>query len=294
MILNVLYLAWFRQPKGMPDYLYLWFGKTVRPLISEVDGKRRRGIKPPSFDRASMWIEPPDPVFLLSKHIFDPAALWLPRVFQWFPHFFCTVGCPICRGPVEKSGATAPRRITDLEDHFYIVTWESRCRKCRRSWTGSSPEMMATLPRWLQLAFPAVLSRRAGISKRLMAILRSSNQDKMGPAGIRALLLEQHTLKYNRLLLQYLEAAAEVYRDNRAGQTTIEASFSLNISIPEFGHFGDKERYNGSVPTESYLTEMLNKVIEADEPVANQHTSLLAVDQISVDDSMKVREQSEF
>lgn len=269
----------------------MYFGKVIRPLITHADGKRRRAICPPPYEapQPSMWVLPPDPAFVLAKKIFDPVILWAPRVFLFIPHFFCEVRSPCCNGPAEKGGPTAPRCITDVEDNFFIVTWEYRCRKCKRSWTGSSPELMAALPRWLQLAFPADLSCRAGLSKSVITHLRVANQHKMGPAGVRAMLVEQHTLRHNRLHLQYLETALEVYRGNKAGQTTIEASFALNMTIPEFGHFGDPKRYNGSVPSESYLTEMYTKSVEADEAVSNQHTSLLAPDQISVDDSHKVR-----
>lgn len=274
----------------MADWCYNFFGKIIRPLITQADGKRRRAIRPPPFDspQPSMWVNPPDPAFALSKQVFDPTVLWRPRVFLFFPHFFCNVHCPLCRALVEKSGPTAPRCIIDVEDDFYIVSWEYRCRPCKRSWSGCSPELMATLPRWLQLSFPADLSCRAGLSKSVVTHLRVANQHKMGPSGVRAFLVEAHTLRYNRLLLQYLETALEVYRGNKAGQTTIEASFALNMTIPEFGHFGDPQRYNGSVPSDRYLTEMYNRAVEADEAVANQHTSLLAPDQISVDDSHKV------
>ena len=58
--------------------------------------------------------------------------------------------------------------------------------------------------------------------------------------------------------------------------------------MPDFGDFGDQHRYAGFVRTDRYLSEMMNKAIEQDEGDANQHTSCLAVDQLSIDDSHKV------
>ena len=55
-----------------------------------------------------------------------------------------------------------------------------------------------------------------------------------------------------------------------------------------FGDFGDPHRYAGFVPSDRYLSEMLNKAIEWDEGDSNQHTACLAIDQIAIDDSHKV------
>ena len=55
-----------------------------------------------------------------------------------------------------------------------------------------------------------------------------------------------------------------------------------------FGNFSDPHRYAGFVPSERYLSSMLNKAIEMEEADANQHTSCLEPDQIAIDDSHKV------
>ena len=62
----------------------------------------------------------------------------------------------------------------------------------------------------------------------------------------------------------------------------------MSSLIPVFGDFGDSHRYAGFVPSEHYLSEMMNKAIERDEGDANQHTACLSVDQIAIDDSHKV------
>ena len=111
----------------------------------------------------------------------------------------------------------------------------------------------------------------------------------MGPRGVRSLLWEMHTLRFNRLQLQYLEAAFESTIGKELDtkmQSTIH-SF-LGNKIPDFGNFGDRQQYAGFVPSEHFLSEMLNKAIENDEVDANQHTACLPVDQIAIDDSHKV------
>ena len=62
----------------------------------------------------------------------------------------------------------------------------------------------------------------------------------------------------------------------------------LSSPIPAFGDFSDPEKYAGFVPSEFYLARMMNKAIEQSEHDANQHTSCLAPDQITIDDSHKV------
>lgn len=122
-----------------------------------------------------------------------------------------------------------------------------------------------------------------------MTQLRVGNQHKMGPRGVWSLLIEMHTMQFNTLQLQYLEAAFECLPGQELGATNQAMIHSFIPSIiPDFGDFGDPHRYAGFIPSEHYLSEMMNKAIEQDEGDANQHTSCLAVDQIAIDDSHKV------
>ena len=112
----------------------------------------------------------------------------------------------------------------------------------------------------------------------------------MGPTGSRSLLLEMHTLCFNRLQTQYLEA---VFEQIRGHQTSDSSSQQQNLhsyiadQFPSFGD-GDNQKYAGFVHSVSYLVMMMNKVIEIEEPDADQHTSCLAPAQLAIDDSHKV------
>lgn len=283
----------------MPGWLYKFFGETISPLIHRKEGQRY--AKPDIFSESttpyspsSFWVRPPEPVVSLSLHIFDPPMLYQPRVFLWLPHFFVTaLRCPNCiNGILEKNGAVTPRRITDDDDCYYIVTWRYYCRKgCKSTFHGWNKRILNSLPPYLRLAFPAVLSRKGGVSKSVITQLRISNQHKMGPSGVRALLFERHTLRFNTLQLQYAESIFELVRGHQMevnrSQTTLHSYFSTK-KLPSFGNFSDQDRYAGFVPSEHYLAEMLNKAIEADEADANQHTACIAPDQIAVDDSHKI------
>jgi hypothetical protein len=105
-----------------------------------------------------------------------------------------------------------------------------------------------------------------------------------------------HTLHFNTIQLQYLEALFDLVHghqvDADAIQTTLHDHFGN--SVPSFGNFGDCQKYAGFVPSEHYLAKMMMKAIERSEPDANQHTACLAPDQIAIDDSHKVLFFSDF
>ncbi|KAJ2920858.1 hypothetical protein H1R20_g16236, partial [Candolleomyces eurysporus] len=291
---------WFRKPVQMPDWLYQFFGRVIKPMISR--RKKNSLDRPPSYETgrahapASFWVMPPDPAFMLARREFNIKNYYQPRVYLWLPHFFAAehkLTCPNCKAEtLEKNGPTPPRRVVDINDNFWIVTWQYYCRKgCKSYFSGWSTKLLETLPRYLRLSFPAVLSRRGGLSHNVITLLRVANQHKMGPSGVRALLVEQHTLRYNQILLQYLEAVLEVVQGSEnhgdgSSQPSIHAYLGLLVS--DFGDFWDSQKFGGFVPTDSYLAGMMNRAIEKDEAAAAQHTSLLAPDQIAIDDSHKI------
>lgn len=115
----------------------------------------------------------------------------------------------------------------------------------------------------------------------------------MGPSGTRSLLFEEHTRKFNTLQVQYLEAIYEVVRgrqENEIQAQTAQSTLDSYIAkkYAAFGDFSDPEKYAGFVPSEFFLAYMMNRIIEQDEPDANQHTSCISPDQIAIDDSHKV------
>ncbi|KAF8074040.1 hypothetical protein FPV67DRAFT_1446849 [Lyophyllum atratum] len=180
--------AWFKQPKTMPDWLYRFFGDTIAPLIFAKEG--RHLVKPPLFSEKlqrhappTFWVHQPEPAIPLSHHRFLPSNLYQPRVFLWLPHFYVAqLRCPKCpSGVLEKNGALTPRRITDVDDSFYIVAWAYYCRKgCRAHFYGWSKCFLDSLPAYLRLAFPATLSRKGGLSRNVISQLRVGNQHNTG------------------------------------------------------------------------------------------------------------------
>lgn len=294
----IMFIAWFKQPKHMPYWLFQFFVEKVGPLIFTRKGKHLS--RPESFSNrpgvsGSLWLHPPAPIISLSSYTFSPELLYRPRIFLWLPHFFVeTLRCPTCHRALEKNGACPPRGIVDVSDTFWIVTWAYYCRTgCQSHFRGWSPAILASLPQYLSLEFPAVLSRKSGLSISVVNQLRVGNQHKMGPSGIRSLLFEEHTRKFNTIHLQYLEAIYEAVRGRQEAEDQSQTTQStldsyVTQKYASFGDFSDPEKYAGFVPSEFFLAQMMNRVIEKNEPDANQHTSCISPDQISIDDSHKV------
>ena len=94
----------------------------------------------------------------------------------------------------------------------------------------------------------------------------------MGPSGVRSLLFEEHTRKFNTLYVQYLEAIYEVVRGwQEDGPDTAQLTLDsyMTKKYAPFGDFSDPEKYAGFIPSEFYLSQMMNRVIEKDEADAN-------------------------
>lgn len=294
VLICVVASAWFKQPRTMSDWLYTYFREVIHPMINQKSGSNF--VRPAAYGDGgvhappSFWVHPPDTTFSLACHRLNMTSMYLPRIFFWLPHFLVTVlCCPCCGKPLEKNGALPPRRITDMDHSFYIVTWDYFCRSgCKTSFRGWSQRLLDSLPAYVRLSFPAILSRKGGLSNNVISQLRVGNQHKMGPQGVHSLLLEMHTLRFNKLQTQYLEAIFELYQGRTfdTSQSTIHSYFDRKF--PSFGNFGDIDGYSGFVPSERYLASMMNKVIERDEADANQHTACLAIDQLAIDDSHKV------
>jgi hypothetical protein len=116
----------------------------------------------------------------------------------------------------------------------------------------------------LRLAFPAMLSRKGGLSRRVVSQLRVGNQHKMGPSGVQSLLYEMHTLRFSTLQAQYHEAIFELIRGHQlaelnGSQPSLYSYMPQNY--PNFGNWSDPQGNAGAVPSKYYLAHMMNKAI---------------------------------
>ncbi|KAJ3522150.1 hypothetical protein NMY22_g12013 [Coprinellus aureogranulatus] len=292
---------WFKPPKYMPEWLQQWFAEVLGPALSPKDGKALPTptcyLRSDSVTSPTLWIDPPDPILARSQTKLSPNVLRRPRILLWLTHCFAPDGilkCPRCEGKLEKNGMLSPRRITDLEDNFYLVSWGYYCRSgCKAHFPGWGKELLDSkfLSPRVRLGFPVQLSHRGGVTKRVLRTMRVCSQHKMGPTGMRALLMEHHTHRFDRIRLQYLESVYRIengFEANQGSGSQSRLTSHMKLVTADFGNFWDKDGYAGYVPSERYLTKMLNRAIEEDEEDSNAFVASLAMDSIAVDDSYKI------
>jgi len=133
-----------------------------------------------------------------------------------------------------------------------------------------------------------MLSHCSGLSHAVIRQLRVGNQHKMGPSGTRALLLENHTQHFNVIHLQYLEAFLEWQLGVQQHTTQTNLDSHIEWTTCHLGDFWDKDGNNGFIPSEKYLTAMMNRAIEQDQSDADQHTAVTPSSLLAINDSHKV------
>ncbi|CAO3656087.1 unnamed protein product [Mucor hiemalis] len=89
---------------------------------------------------------------------------------------------------------------------FYLMSIRYRCTdpKCGASFNAHDSDIIEQLPFELQVEFPAVSTRRGGISKAVADLLRPCTQNSVGPERLHKILRELHVLRHDRIELQYL------------------------------------------------------------------------------------------
>ncbi|KAK9312794.1 hypothetical protein V1524DRAFT_368921, partial [Lipomyces starkeyi] len=143
----------------------------------------------------------------------SPAPCYLPKGFYWIPHQTRGVKlyCPTCRAEgksrplAEKGWGNDPRRVTDIDQNWYLYSRQYVCKKdyshhgCGKRFFGSM--LLDVLPAGLRGQFPAFLTRRSGISLEVARMLRISFSSGMGPAPFRSMIEQLHRARYDRLRL---------------------------------------------------------------------------------------------
>jgi len=148
----------------------------------------------------------------------------LPRSFIWLPHFFVEkLFCPKGQNCVlKKIGALRPRRVTDMEDSFYIVAWAYYCRQgCCTHFAGWNKSLISSLPAYLYLAFSAVFSHKGGLSNNVI------NQLRVGvfvPYSLRC-------IPWNSI--------SNFLNIQRLSSNSLQLHAYITRKVPSFGNFSD-------------------------------------------------------
>ncbi|XXQ37259.1 SANT domain-containing protein [Plasmodiophora brassicae] len=205
----------------------------------------------------------------------DPNRFYLYDVIVWDPETMASdipIHCPHCRQRRSARQAkpgdynvvhhswTAGRRVITRDSCYFIVGRTYRCTRCKGtkapSYTFSAYHegFLAQLPEFIRVQFPAFLTHRSAVDYSVIEEMRSLTEQGVSIEGYHRMLLEWHTARYSRSQIQWFGSLQHCMKG-------IGYSFTREMgnSPPQFSSFADPDRYNGFVPSPSYLKYCLVK-----------------------------------
>ncbi|KAI7874434.1 uncharacterized protein EV154DRAFT_569718 [Mucor mucedo] len=261
------------------------FLKSIQDRIKE-DNKKdplRFPKRPKQYQNGTFWVQRKSPVFALKDQLeLTPNVLYQPRVFLWFPHHLVSnLKCPKCSTPTTffvKEWNTCPRarRITDLDDSFYVMTVKYKCTndKTPDSFNGYDKGLVQQLPRIYAKEFPAILTESSGISTRLAKLMRPLFQSGVGPQRLSKVLRVIHTEHIDELQFQYYKKMVEKLQNPTMIDCLRKKRDGGSVSYDEISSFGDKQKYAGYIPCANYLSHVYSSLIEEFVLFMDQLTSM--------------------
>jgi hypothetical protein len=212
--------------------------------------------------------------------------IWLPDI-RW-NDVDCMPCCPTCKcnQQVSNMGFHANhfgRLIVGLTETYYVITRRYRCYSCMRksndlsltfdevcaqvdgvsaertvdkiqyNFMGWDERILPLYPLGRGSEFPAVLTWRAGVDKKVVAMMRPLFDKGFKPESMANMLMELHTLEFTKKCIRH-EYEIKGKRN--------QAAFGLLASATKdelLGDFADKKKYNGVLPTGKYLEHVYIK-----------------------------------
>jgi hypothetical protein len=240
--------------------------------------------------KETLWINQGDPT---QDHVNqmmggtdpDPTKFYLKRLFMWDPQE-CFKGiqilCPKCGLVSNRKGwMDEPRLIYGMDSNYWLLSRRHFCSKCELHFVVSNPDVLIHLPKFVQESFPAILSKKAGIDKRLMGWVESLGDTAVGPEAVRNMIREFHTLKYDVLKRNYYEGVW--WCKERLKDSTLQI-----INVPLFTEFSSKTSYFGKCPSSNYIMKMLNQELNRKRNYFDYEVQRRGVSVASIDHSYKV------
>jgi hypothetical protein len=146
----------------------------------------------------SLWIRAPCPILEIKD--MDPDVFYKPDVFVWLPNLLeygLKLTCPNCcsnKNTCIHGWPSKPaRRIVAMDRCYYMIAQHMQCKSCKITTMTSNPKVISHLPRYLQLQFPAVLTKQSGLDLLVSNMLCTCFNEAMGPDPFARMLLENHT-----------------------------------------------------------------------------------------------------
>lgn len=202
--------------------LPVWLSEHYGDVCAELNALKAKGKPPSCYDNGCFVLPMKLPIFQLKNVVqLEPSMFYRPEFFIWFPHLLLSNGipCPACRaaGRRRKSDGQevllrlhslpqAPRRIVDLQYNTYVIGQRYHCGHddCGKSYLSWSTAIMDVLPPVVKSQFPFFLTRRCGVSNRVLELLRHCFQRGVGPLPFSNLLRKLHLTLFEERHWLYL------------------------------------------------------------------------------------------
>ena len=141
-----------------------------------------------------------------------------------------------------------PRRVYGAHGVYYIISRRLRCSKnLNHDFAAHAQQVQGKLPLEVQNKFPAFLTQRSGVDKKLIHSFEILMDNSMGPASISNYLQEQYALEHSAYFgANCRKKEAFSYDPARHFRKDFPAEFP---TPPDFSSFKDPAGYNGSFPS---------------------------------------------
>lgn len=267
-----------------------WFQARVESMKKQAKERNAQNGSRANNKKRTIWLTHEDTYFLLQKDCVTPQDLYQPQFCEWNPICFVDIPCPCCRTKLVGHGIIEnPRQCVDFDSNFFIIGYRYRCPNCKSSKPGQASKtfqswdsrILEVLPPALAAEFPAVLSRRSGMSVRLFEWMRSCFQSGMGPKQFSDSVRIQHLQRYDKLQLQYLQHLAS----RRGIDVWMNAQYRRFPSYDDTGPMGPC----GFVPSGAWFCMVYKRFMDRHIAEIQQFIAMLPLTVGALDHSFKVR-----
>jgi hypothetical protein len=205
--------------------------------------------------------------------------VFLPEIRIWkTTGRICMPSCPTCKSNERVSPHAFRdnhfgRVVVDLTETYYVLGRRYICLECKSksqelkaalletaaannitvgevrddeiqyTFMGWNDKSLPLFPYGIGNQFPAVLTWKAGVDKKVVDMMRPLYDGGYRPDRLSALLLEMHSRRYFQLCIEHEYELG-------CRHTLTQQSFEM------LGDFGDKTKYNGIVPTGKFLAHI--------------------------------------
>ncbi|TEB37872.1 hypothetical protein FA13DRAFT_1620965, partial [Coprinellus micaceus] len=276
-----------RQP------IALWLAKRFAELLVQAKD-RINGVPRLYYELGTIWFPRKDSLFLLMPNWPPTPDLLYGNVqfLLWDPlgmPMVVAIPCPVCKTHLKRHGyISRPRQVVDFNESFYMIGVRYLCPTCRNPKSGRctvtysswDKRILKILGPEVSNIFPAWLSWRCAISKRLFGWLRTCMQSGMGLKQFSDGLRVQHLLAYHELEHQYLHYLRRVRPMAKALGRVFQKFPAYDDASPNGPH--------GYVPSASFFRNIYDQFMEDHRPAIHQQVSVLSFGAGSLDHSHKL------